>query len=77
MTVECDEKADCTGGQLCCQNNLNTQCKADCGGGAGAIQRCKTGAECKDGTCYVNMCPGAGGGMTIVEACSKIPFCTQ
>jgi hypothetical protein len=42
------------------------------------VQLCKTNAECTGGTCYVNTCPtGGAGGNAVIEACSKIPFCTQ
>jgi hypothetical protein len=73
--ITCDEKADCTGSDVCCQNGLTgSVCKGDCGNNG--VQLCKTNAECKDGTCYSNKC-GFGGNTYVVDACSKIPTCTQ
>ena len=77
--LHCDEKADCTGTDICCAGfvggAVSTDCKAACGGMQ--VQVCKTNAECTGGTCYVNTCPTPGGGSIVVDACSKIPLCTQ
>jgi hypothetical protein len=86
--LACDEKADCTGGDVCCgkvgiggAGSINTECKATCGGGLGALQLCKTNAECgAAGTCYANLCPtglGPTSKKILIDACSKIPACTQ
>lgn len=56
--LECDEKADCQGGDLCCQGfGGGTECKSGCGNFETAI--CKSNAECADGgTCKQWACPG-------------------
>jgi hypothetical protein len=78
--LRCDEKADCpTAGDLCCAGfsggAASTECRTTCQ--MNQVQVCKTNAECTGGTCYVNTCPTMGGASIVVQACSKIPLCTQ
>jgi hypothetical protein len=79
-SLRCDEKADCTGTAICCAGfgggTGGSECQATCN--MNQAQLCKTNAECTGGTCYANKCPtGPGGATVVVDACSKIPFCTQ
>jgi len=79
-SLKCDEKADCTGGDICCAGfgggTGGSECKTACS--MMQAQLCKTNAECTGGVCYANKCPtGPGGATAVVDACSKIPFCTQ
>ncbi len=72
--LECDEKADCAMGLVCCYesvgNNLTASCHADCGGGGGSrTQACKTLGECQMGTCSVRQCSGGFS----VQTCAPIP----
>jgi hypothetical protein len=70
LKVECDEKADCTGGNVCCYGAFGAHsCDTDCNG-FGNFQICKTSTECADaGTCKEWSCPGN----FKVQACEK-PF---
>jgi hypothetical protein len=59
-TVTCDEKADCSGSNVCCTNisgtAVSSECKAKCGGSE--VQYCKTASECGDGgACTAYSCP--------------------
>jgi hypothetical protein len=52
---ECDEAADCQGGDICCQQGVSTECRPakDCDG-FGEFITCKTNTECAGqdgGTC--------------------------
>ena len=75
--VHCDEKADCSGGKICCLvaksiSSADMTCQSACTGGLFSIQVCHTNSECGAGkTCVVQTCNGAK-----VEACGMIPSCS-
>jgi hypothetical protein len=79
--VECDEKADCAEGQICCLDTTNLisgaftiSCQTSCGSGLGKAQVCTTNAECPGGTCSIYSCEG-----NITQACSSpaASFCSK
>ena len=75
--LACDEKADCTGTDVCCSQGLATACKGPLAcAGLMDYQICKTNAECPKGTCYINKC-GFGMNVTIIPSCTAIAQCTQ
>jgi hypothetical protein len=66
----CDEAADCDGGNVCCgfvgpTGGFNTACQPSCGTG---LQFCHGTAECVTGTCTLMQCRGV-----TVETCGS--FC--
>ncbi len=76
-TQACDEKADCTNGNLCCilfnQNGIEARCLPTCITGAERYQACKTSAECENlGTCSVYSGCTAG---ESVQTCEKPRQC--
>jgi hypothetical protein len=79
--ISCDEKADCTGGQVCCLDVTNEltdaftiSCLATCGTGIGKAQICTTNAECSGGACSVYNCEN-----NLTEACESpaASFCSK
>jgi hypothetical protein len=73
-TIACDEKADCTGAEVCCMNvsggPLSSTCEESCG--AQEVQLCKTDGECGEGgKCRQYTCPA---GRT-VYACAQPASC--
>jgi hypothetical protein len=65
----CDEAADCPGGNVCCFTQSGFDVKATCHQGQcpqGAIQLCKKGSECPQGTCTAYDCR-----IRVVQACEK------
>ena len=72
--IACDEKADCTGQDVCCTSvsgaSIASSCEASCG--AQDVQLCKTTAECGDaGTCTAYACPLG----RKIQACQKPASC--
>jgi hypothetical protein len=72
--VACDEKADCSGDDVCCISvsggPLSSDCKASCS--AQDVQLCKTDAECgASGSCKEYTCAGG----RKVHACTKPAAC--
>jgi hypothetical protein len=72
IKAECDEKADCTGTDICCGNAFQGtyRCDPSCKGG-GSFQTCKTNAECASGTCKEYTCPGN----TKFRSCTALQGC--
>jgi hypothetical protein len=74
VTRQCDETADCPGGQICCLEIINntaigSSCHADCGGNGGRrAQACKQQSECQSGTCQVRTCSAGGP----IESCGPL-----
>ncbi len=71
--IACEEKADCTGMQICCGGVFTggTSCKADCS--MQERQVCKTGGECDGGTCYTNTCT-FNMQTVVIQSCSALDF---
>jgi hypothetical protein len=71
--LECDEKADCTGGDICCTNQGGFGSRCDNGCSGQNVQLCKTNAECPGdgGACKSFTCAG---GRT-VQACEAPVGC--
>jgi hypothetical protein len=75
----CDEKSDCTGGNICCLLAISatvstTTCQPGptCPSGLASAQVCKTDAECAGGSCSLWNCAG-----NAAEACqAPNPICT-
>ena len=77
---ECDEAADCEGGQRCClqfvyrgtRQDISTTCDGQCAYGQGT-QACRTDEECGSG----GQCSGysVGGGTLIVATCRAPAGC--
>ncbi len=73
----CDEKADCTGANICCMQflplGIETSCLPTCITGAERYQACKTSAECESGTgpCATYTCKNG----ETVQSCTKPVEC--
>jgi hypothetical protein len=63
---ECDDTADCSGGEVCCaetsnDDKMSTRCMPSCITGVERWQVCKTSAECAGGIpCTMGICPRQG-----------------
>lgn len=65
----CDERADCTNGDVCCYEDVGGGLRADCRGDCnGRYQGCKATSECVSGSCTERSCAGF-----TVGACGPIP----
>jgi hypothetical protein len=75
----CDEKSDCSGGDICCLlapsatvSTMTCQPGPTCPTGLASAQLCKTDTECVGGSCHLWNCAG-----NTTEACqAPNPICT-